>query len=62
MTERYEFVVEWCADRIPGSRYVATLGDYDLDAPTGIGSTAAEAIIDWLEMHSETLETDNGTR
>ncbi len=35
--------------------YTASLGDYDLDAPLGFGTTPAEAIIDWLEMWGDTL-------
>lgn len=50
MTRRYSFTVE----RTPMG-YVATLGDYDLDAAQGSGDTPADAIIHWLEMWGETL-------
>lgn len=51
--ERFEFVVEYCTLNPPGSRYVATLGDYDKGAPMGNGSSPMEAIIDWIELHGE---------
>lgn len=50
MIRRYSFTVESTP-----IGYVATLGDYDLDAPQGGGDTPADAIIDWLEMWGETL-------
>lgn len=40
---------------LASSRFVATLGDYDLDAPCGYGPDAASAIMDWLEMWGDTL-------
>lgn len=47
---RYSFTVE----RTPIG-YIATLGDYDLDARTGGGDTPADAIIDYLEMWGDDL-------
>jgi hypothetical protein len=47
---RYSFSVE----RTPMG-FVATLGDYDLEAPTGTGPTPTEAIIDWLEMWGDEM-------
>ena len=53
--KRYEFVVVE-QDYAPGnSRWIATLGDYDLDAPCGEGQTPAEAIIEWLEVWEDQL-------
>ena len=48
---RFEFVVNDATYPVPGCRFIATLGDYDLDCATGSGNTPEEAIIDWLEMH-----------
>lgn len=31
-------------------------GDYDESAPIGTGDTPSEAIIDWLELHGETID------
>ena len=53
--KRCEFVVS-VQDYAPDSmRYLATLGDYDLDAPTGRGPTPADAIRDWLDMWGDKL-------
>lgn len=49
--QRFEFVVE----PTPGG-FVATLGDYDEGSPIGTGGTPSEAIIDWLELHGETID------
>lgn len=53
--QRFEFVVEYLPHGYQGWRYMATLGDYDLDCPTGTGDSPQTAIIDWLELHGETL-------
>lgn len=53
---KFEFVIEENTLSPASSRFVATLGDYDLGAPIGSGPTPADAIIDWLEMHGELLE------
>jgi hypothetical protein len=51
--KRFEFVIEG----VPYNRhYVATLGDYDEGSPIGTGDTPSEAIIDWLELHGETID------
>lgn len=41
---------------IASCRYRATLGAYDLDAPTGEGPTPADAIREWLDLHEDKLE------
>lgn len=51
--QRFEFVVV----KLPyGLGFLATLGEYDEGAPVAQGNTAANAIIDWLQMHGETLD------
>jgi hypothetical protein len=51
--KRFEFVIE----EVPfNGHFMATLGDYDEDAPIGTGGTPSEAITDWLELHGETID------
>ena len=53
--DRFEFVVVK-NDLAPASfRYVATLGEYDLEREAGRGPNPARAIIDWLEIHEDKL-------
>ena len=52
---RFEFVVVKNDLAPASSRYVATLGDYDLERDAGRGPNPASAIIDWLEIHEEKL-------
>lgn len=53
---KFEFVIERCPLNPPSHRFIATLGDNDLGAPTGAGATPADAIIDWLELHGEGID------
>lgn len=53
--QRFEFVVTENVFADDASRFCATLGDYDLDCPTGFGETPADAIRDWLDMHEDKL-------
>jgi hypothetical protein len=51
--KRFEFVIE---NTLYEGHFMATLGDYDEAAPIGTGDTPSEAIIDWLELHGETID------
>lgn len=53
---RYEFVLERSIPAIKGYSYwICTLGDYDLDALIATGETPQEAMVEWLELHGDTL-------
>lgn len=51
----YRFVVQEHVTAPASDRFVAMLGEYDLDSRIGIGSTPAEAILTLVEMHGEEL-------
>lgn len=53
--QHFEFVVEYLPYGVPGCRYMATLGDYDLDCLAASGDSPQAAIMEWLELHGETL-------
>lgn len=61
-TQRFEFVVVYNDYAPTSDRFIATLGDYDLGAPTGTGSDAQSAIIDWLELHGDLLVGKRGVK
>ena len=53
----YHFVVSRTTYYAPGGEFIATLGDYDLGAKKGCGSTPAEAIVELCEAWGDQLLT-----
>jgi len=52
---RFSFTVEETRSPLADSRFVATLGDYVLDALCGYGTNPQSAVLNWLEMWGDTL-------
>lgn len=54
---RYEFVVTHQPQSWPyADRWQCTLGDYDLDASIASATTPQDAMLEWLELHGDTLD------
>lgn len=53
----YRFVVSRAAYSVPGGEFIATLGEYDIGAKKGCGSTPAEAIVELCEAWGDQLLT-----